>query len=146
MKTPSLTETLKSLLADSYILMLKTQNYHWNVTGMSFPALHAMFQTQYEDLFQAVDLLAERLRAVGAKAPGTFKQFQDLSDISSEETETKDTDMISSLISDHTKLVKTATALVAEAQDQKDDATMDIAIERIQIHEKYIWMLKSTLS
>lgn len=146
MKTSSLTENLKTLLADSYVLMLKTQNYHWNVTGMNFSALHAMFQTQYEDLFQAVDVLAERLRAVGAKAPGTFMQFQKLSDINSEETQTKDTDMISSLISDHTKLVKTATALVAEAQEQKDDATMDIAIERIQTHEKYIWMLKSTLS
>lgn len=146
MKPTTLTEHLTTLLADSYILMLKTQNYHWNVTGMSFHALHAMFQTQYEDLFLAVDLVAERIRAVGAKAPGTFAQFQQLSAIKSEDIKTKDTDMIASLIADHTKLVATATALVAAAQEQKDDATMDIAIERIQTHEKHIWMLKSTLA
>lgn len=145
MTNQALTQNLKNLLSETYILMLKSQNYHWNVTGGNFHALHVMFQEHYENMFQAVDELAERIRAVGAVSPGTFKQFQSLSQIDSEAVQTKDREMIISLIEDHKRLVETAKKVVEEAQKDQDDATMDMAIERIQTHEKYIWMLQSSL-
>jgi len=145
MTTKELVQPLKNLLADSYILMLKTQNYHWNVTGIHFHTLHAMFQTQYEDLFEAVDEVAERLRAIGVKAPGTFKEFQSLSEIDSEEIKTDSKDMLISLKNDHMKLAATAEKLIDAAQTAKDDPTMDLAIGRLQTHQKHIWMLSSSL-
>jgi len=145
MTTKELVQPLKNLLADSYILMLKTQNYHWNVTGIHFHTLHAMFQTQYEDLFEAVDEVAERLRAIGVKAPGTFKEFQSLSEIDSEEIKTDSKDMLISLKNDHMKLAATAEKLIEAAQTVKDDPSMDLAIERLQTHQKHIWMLSSSL-
>lgn len=145
MATTELAQPLKNLLADSYILMLKTQNYHWNVTGIHFHTLHEMFQTQYEDLFEAVDEVAERLRAIGVKAPGTFKEFQSLSKIDSEEIKTDSKDMLISLKNDHMKLAATAEKLIDSAQTAKDDPTMDLAIGRLQTHQKHIWMLSSSL-
>lgn len=145
MSKTQLTTYLKDLLADSYILMLKTQNYHWNVTGLHFHSLHEMFQEQYEDLFAAVDELAERIRAIGSEAPGTFLQFQNLSKIDSEQIKTKDIEMLKSLIEDNKKLVETGRKVITEAQKENDDATMDMAIKRVQIHDKHIWMLESSL-
>ncbi|MFW5703575.1 MAG: Dps family protein [Patescibacteria group bacterium] len=145
MSQTQLTTYLKDLLADSYIVMLKTQNYHWNVTGLHFHSLHEMFQEQYEDLFEAVDELAERIRAIGSQAPGTFQQFQQLSKIDSEDIKTKDVEMLKSLIGDHKKLVETGRKVIAEAQKENDDATMDMAIKRVQTHDKHIWMLESSL-
>ncbi|QQS44041.1 DNA starvation/stationary phase protection protein [Candidatus Roizmanbacteria bacterium] len=145
MATTELAQPLKNLLADSYILMLKTQNYHWNVTGIHFHALHEMFQTQYEDLFTAVDEIAERLRAIGVKSPGTFDEFRSLSEIDSEDVKKESKEMLVSLKNDHMKLTKTAKKLIEVAQEAKDDPTMDLAIGRLQTHEKHIWMLSSSL-
>lgn len=146
MSSDNLTQSLKDLLADTYIVMLKTQNYHWNVTGLHFHSLHEMFQEQYEDLFAAVDELAERIRAIGSDAPGTFQQFQSLSAIDSEEVATTDTQMLKSLISDNEKLAATGHKVIEAAQKVNDDATMDMAIRRVQTHDKHIWMLKSSLA
>lgn len=145
LQNEKLTQYLTNFLAESYILMLKTQNYHWNVTGLHFHSLHEMFQEQYEDLFEAVDEIAERIRAIGAPSPGTFKEFQSLSKVDSEDVKKKDTEMIKSLAQDHHHVVETGKKVIAEAQKVSDDATMDLAIKRIQTHEKYIWMLESSL-
>ncbi len=145
MATGQLAKLLKNLLADSYILMLKTQNYHWNVTGIHFHTLHEMFQAQYEDLFDAVDEVAERLRAIGVKAPGTFQEFQSLSTIDSEAVKADSNEMLVSLRNDHVTLSKTAKKLIEVAQKGHDDPTMDLAIKRLQTHEKHIWMLSSSL-
>ncbi len=145
MTTEKLAQPLKNLLADSYILMLKTQNYHWNVTGIHFHALHEMFQTQYEDLFAAVDEIAERLRAIGVKSPGTFTEFQELSTIDSEAVKTDSKGMLVSLKKDHITLTETAKNLIEVAKKAKDDPTVDLAIGRLQTHEKHIWMLSSSL-
>ena len=145
MSNVDLSQPLKNLLADSYILMLKTQNYHWNVTGIHFHTLHEMFQSQYEDLFEAVDEIAERLRAIGIKAPGTFKEFQSLSKIDSENIQTDSKKMLASLKKDHIELAQTAKMLISIAQKAKDDPTMDLAIKRLQTHEKHIWMINSSL-
>lgn len=145
MASEELAQPLRTLLSDSYILMLKTQNYHWNVTGIHFHALHAMFQTQYEDLFIAVDEIAERLRAIGVAAPGTFDEFQALSKIDSEQVKTESKEMLISLKKDHIMLTDTAKKLIKAAQAAHDDPTMDLAIGRLQTHEKHIWMLSSSL-
>ncbi len=136
---------LSALLADSYVLLLKTQNYHWNVTGPYFNTLHTMFQTQYEDLFAAVDLTAERLRAIGVKAPGSFTAFAKLSDIRDETGSPNATQMIKNLVKDQETIIKTAQALVDAADDADDEATEDLGIERLQVHQKNLWMLKAHL-
>lgn len=104
-----------------------------------------MFQTQYEDLFIAVDEIAERLRAIGVKSPGTFDEFQSLSKIDSEHVKKESKEMLVSLKNDHMKLTETAKKLIEVAQVAKDDTTMDLAIKRLQKHEKHIWMLSSSL-
>jgi len=142
----NLSDALKQLLADSYILMLKTQNYHWNVQGGNFHSLHEMFEEQYTDLWGAVDEIAERIRAIGSDAPGTFQQFQKLSSINSEHILTESKHMLSSLIEENKNVVLTAKLVVKSAQKIKDDASTDLAIGRIHVHEKNIWMMQSTLS
>lgn len=136
---------LSVLLADSYVLLLKTQNYHWNVTGPYFNTLHTMFQTQYEDLFAAVDLTAERLRAIGVKAPGSFSAFAKLSSIKDETGAPSAMQMIKNLAKDQEVIIKSAQALVDAADDADDEATEDLGIERLQVHQKNLWMLKAHL-
>ena len=145
MSQNKLEENLKQLLAESYVLMLKTQNYHWNVKGINFQSLHIMFENQYTDLFTAVDEIAERIQSIGACTPGTFQEFQKLSTIDSENVSKGSKEMLVSLIEDHKKLVKTAKKLVQTAQAVTDDATTDLVVTRTQVHEKHLWMMKSTL-
>ena len=145
-KNHQVIKTLSVLLADSYLLMLKTHNYHWNVTGPHFGALHTMFQGQYEELFAAVDELAERLRALGEKAPGSFADFTKLSKLKEETGNPAANDMIQNLADDHETLAADADAVFKAATEVGDDATADVAIERMQLHQKTVWMLKAHLA
>lgn len=141
----AVTRALTRLLADSYVLFLKTQNYHWNVTGPNFNGLHLMFETQYQDLFAAIDEIAERLRALGVAAPGSFAAFGKLTDIKEETGTPNATQMIKALVRDQETIATTLQELIDAAADADDDATEDLAIGRLQMHQKHHWMLKAHL-
>lgn len=136
---------LGRLLADSYIIYLKTQGFHWNVVGPQFEPLHTLFQDQYTELRQAIDEIAERIRALGVKAPGSFSEFQALTSISEEAGAPAADTMISQLLSDHTTASRTALQVVKESETQGDVATADLATQRVMQHEKTAWMLNSLL-
>jgi starvation-inducible DNA-binding protein len=135
---------LSTLLADSYTLYLKTQNYHWNVEGPQFHALHTMFEEQYIELREAVDRIAERIRALGFPAPGSFASFAELTSIG-EATDgiTPAEEMVVVLAEGHETLAETARAAVEEAEKAVDVATADLATNRVEIHEKTAWMLRA---
>ena len=145
-KNHNVSNTLATLLADSYLLALKTQNYHWNVTGMSFGPLHAMFESQYNDLAAAIDLIAERLRALGEKSPGSFAAFSELSSIKEETGNPNAAQMIKKLLADHETLAETCEKVIEAADEVDDEGTEDLAIDRLKFHQKTAWMLKSHLS
>ncbi len=145
-KNHQVVKTLSVLLADSYLLMLKTHNYHWNVTGPHFSGLHTMFQGQYEELFAAVDEVAERLRALGEKAPGSFADFTKLSKLKEETGHPAANDMIQNLADDHETLAADADAVLKAATEVGDDATGDLAVQRLRLHQKTVWMLKAHLA
>lgn len=136
---------LSHLLADTYTLYLKTHNFHWNVTGPMFQTLHLMFETQYTELALAVDLIAERIRSLGAPAPGTYKQYAQLSSIKEEEGIPKAQDMIRLLVEGQESVVRTARSLYPVVEAANDEATADLLTQRIQLHEKTAWMLRSLL-
>ncbi|WP_323815706.1 Dps family protein [Cellvibrio sp. NN19] len=136
---------LSHLLADTYTLYLKTHNFHWNVTGPMFQTLHLMFETQYTELALAVDDIAERIRSLGFPAPGTYKQYAELSSIKEEEGIPKAQDMIKLLVEGQEAVVRTARSLYATAEAAEDEATADLLTQRIQLHEKTAWMLRSLL-
>jgi starvation-inducible DNA-binding protein len=139
------TEALSRLLADSYTLYLKTHNFHWNVTGPMFTTLHTLFETEYTELALAVDEIAERIRALGAVAPGSFSAFQALSKVVEAEGVPDATGMIRDLVEDQGRVVAAAKEVVRAAEAAGDDATADLGIRRIQVHEKNAWMLASHL-
>lgn len=134
---------LSRLLADSYTLYLKTHNYHWNVTGPMFQTLHLMFETQYTELALAVDLIAERIRALGERAPGSYAEFSKLSSIKEEPTTPKAEKMIDNLIEAQETVIRTAREVFPMAEEVNDQATMDLLTQRMQLHEKTAWMLRS---
>jgi starvation-inducible DNA-binding protein len=136
---------LSKVLADSYTLYLKTHNFHWNVTGPMFQTLHLMFEAQYNELALAVDALAERIRALGHPAPGTYRQFASLSTIKEEDGVPKALDMVRSLVSGHETVVRTARAAFTLAEEANDQPTCDLLTQRMNIHEKTAWMLRSLL-
>jgi len=136
---------LSKLLADTYTLYLKTHNFHWNVTGPMFQTLHLMFEAQYTELALAVDLIAERIRSLGIHAPGTYKQFSSLSSIKEEDDIPKAQDMIRLLVEGQEAVVRTARSLYAVVEKANDEATADLLTQRIQLHEKTAWMLRSLL-
>lgn len=136
---------LSRLLADTYTLYLKTHNFHWNVTGPMFQTLHLMFETQYTELALAVDLVAERIRSLGFPAPGTYKQYAALSSIKEEEGIPKAQEMIRLLVEGQEAVVRTARSLYPVVQAAQDEATADLLTQRIQLHEKTAWMLRSLL-
>ena len=136
---------LSNVLADSYTLYLKTHNYHWNVTGPMFQTLHTMFEVQYTELALAVDLIAERIRALGEKAPGTYAEFSRLTSIK-EETETPNArEMIANLVIAQESVIRTARNVFPSVSKANDEATADLLTQRIQLHEKTAWMLRSLL-
>lgn len=145
MTNQKVADSLQVVLADSYILYLKTQNYHWNVTGPHFKSLHLMFEEQYNDLFTAVDLIAERIRALGVKAYGSFKKYSEITNIKEGDENLGATSMVKELADDQEKIVKTLTQTLKAAQDVGDEVTVGIVTDRIEIHDKNSWMLKSSL-
>lgn len=136
---------LSRLLADTYTLYLKTHNFHWNVTGPMFQTLHVMFETQYTELALAVDLIAERIRSLGSYAPGTYKQYAELSSIKEAEGVPKAEEMIRMLVEGQEAVVRTARSIFPVADAAQDEATADLLTQRIQLHEKTAWMLRSLL-
>jgi starvation-inducible DNA-binding protein len=136
---------LSRLLADTYTLYLKTHNFHWNVTGPMFQTLHLMFETQYTELALAVDVIAERIRSLGVYAPGTYRQFAAISSIREEDGIPKAQDMIRLLVEGQEAVVRTARSLYASVEKANDEATADLLTQRIQLHEKTAWMLRSLL-
>jgi starvation-inducible DNA-binding protein len=135
---------LSRLLADTYTLYLKTQGDHWNVTGPMFPGLHAMFETQYIELRDAVDLIAERIRALGHPAPAGFTAYGKLSSIAEGEAGLEALDMVRDLAAGHETAAQTARDVVAGAEKADDIATADLATTRVEVHEKTAWMLRAT--
>ncbi|MGI9142907.1 MAG: Dps family protein [Fluviibacter sp.] len=136
---------LSRLAADNFTLYLKTHFFHWNVTGPMFQTLHLMFETQYNELWLASDAIAERVRALGFPAPGTYEDFAKLTVIKSTKGVPKAVDMIKQLVAGHEATVRTARALFPEVDAANDEATADLLTQRIQIHEKTAWMLRSLL-
>jgi starvation-inducible DNA-binding protein len=138
-------EGLARLLADTYTLYLKTHNFHWNVTGPMFQTLHLMFETQYNELALAVDLIAERIRALGFPAPGTYVDFGRLSSIPEEQGVPPAQEMIRKLVKGHEAVVRTARSVFPVVEKASDEPTADLLTQRMQIHEKTAWMLRSLL-
>jgi starvation-inducible DNA-binding protein len=136
---------LSVLLATSYSLYLKTHNYHWNVTGPMFTTLHTMFETQYTELALAVDEIAERIRSLGAFAPGSYTAFARLSTVTEENGRPKAEDMIRILTEDQIKVADAARRVVEAAEEAGDQASADLGTRRLDIHEKHAWMLRSHL-
>ena len=137
---------LSRLLADSYTLYLKTHNYHWNVTGPQFNTLHQMFEQQYTELAAAVDEIAERIRALGVKAPGSYTAFSGLTSVSESDGEESAEEMIRQLVIGQEAVVRTSREVFPAAEDANDEPTADLLTQRMQIHEKNAWMLRSMLA
>lgn len=138
-------EGLSALLADSYTLYLMTHNFHWNVTGPQFNSLHNMFMTQYTEQWTALDLIAERIRSLGFPAPGTYKEFVKLASIKEVEGVPKATEMIKHLVAAQEATARTARKLFPVVNEANDQPTADVLTQRIDIHEKTAWMLRSML-
>ena len=136
---------LARVLADSYTLYLKTHNYHWNVTGPLFNTLHLMFETQYTELAQAVDEIAERIRALGYPAPGSYRDYASLTSIE-EDSDAPDAEtMIRRLVAGQEAVVRTAREVFPLAAEAHDEPSADLLTQRMQVHEKNAWMLRSLL-
>jgi starvation-inducible DNA-binding protein len=142
----AIAEGLGVLLADTYTLYLKTHKYHWNVTGPMFQTLHLMFETQYNELALAVDLIAERIRALDVLAPGSYTEFAKLTNITEEGDVPPATEMIRRLVEGQEQVVRTARALFPLVDAAHDEPTADLLTQRMQVHEKTAWMLRSLLA
>jgi starvation-inducible DNA-binding protein len=136
---------LSRLLADTYSLYLKTHNYHWNVTGPMFNTLHLMFEQQYNELWIAVDLIAERIRSLGAFAPGSYSAFAELSSIPEATGVPSAEEMLADLVAGHEAVTRTARSVFPVADAANDESTADVITQRLQVHEKTAWMLRSML-
>jgi starvation-inducible DNA-binding protein len=136
---------LSALLADSYTLYLMTHNFHWNVKGPQFNSLHNMFMTQYTEQWNALDLIAERIRALGHPAPGTYKEFVKLASIKEVEGVPQATDMVRHLVAAQEATARTARKLLPVVAEANDQPTADLLTQRLDVHEKTAWMLRSLL-
>ena len=136
---------LSRLLADSYTTYLKTHNFHWNVTGPMFQTLHTLFETQYIELATAVDKIAERIRALGVNAPGSYAAFAELSSVEEETGYPNATEMLKQLVAAQETVARTAREVMPLADAAADEPTADLLTQRMQIHEKNAWMLRSLL-
>src|SRR5690606_13747219 len=141
----SVVEALSRLLADSYTLYLKTHNYHWNVKGPMFTTLHTLFQQQYTELQTAVDEIAERIRALGAYAPGSYSEYSKIAVVKEEKGRPNAIQMIRNLVKDQAIVKDAAQRLIDAAQAVGDEASADLGIRRVQTHDKNAWMLQSHL-
>ena len=136
---------LSRLLADTYTLYLKTHNFHWNVTGPMFQTLHLMFEKQYMELADAVDLIAERIRALGSPAPATYSMFAALSSVKEPDGVPSAQEMIQQLMQDQETVTRNARAMFRAVDQANDEPTADLLTQRMQVHEKTAWMLRSLL-
>jgi starvation-inducible DNA-binding protein len=136
---------LSKLLADTFTVYMKTHNFHWNVTGPMFNTLHLMFETQYTELWNATDLIAERIRSLGHYAPGTFAEFAKLASIEETPGQPKAEQMIRLLVEGNEAVVRTARAVFPAVDKANDEPTDDLLTQRMQVHEKNAWMLRSLL-
>ncbi len=142
----AITDGLSRLLADTYTLYLKTHNYHWNVVGPMFQTLHLMFETQYNELALAVDLIAERIRSLGAPAPGSYREFAMLSSVTEDDDRPDATAMIRRLVAGQETVARTARSIFPIVEKAHDEPTADLLTQRLQVHEKTAWMLRSLLA
>jgi len=137
--------TLSQALANTYLLLIKSQNFHWNVVDPRFHSLHAFFQEQYEALFEAVDEIAERIRMLGMKSPGSLREFLDLGSLDEADVNLSGDEMLQDLLSDHEAVISGLRNMIKEAMDYGDEGTGDMLIDRLRFHEKTVWMLRSHL-
>lgn len=142
----AIAEGLSKVLADTYTLYLKTHNYHWNVVGPMFNTLHLMFEEQYTELAGAVDEIAERIRALGVPAPGTYKEFMKLTVIEEDDEHPEAEEMIRRLLKAHEATARTARSIFPVVSEADDEPTADLLTQRLQVHEKTAWMLRSLLA
>ena len=140
-----ISDGLSHLLADSYTLYLMTHNFHWNVTGPMFNTLHVMFMQQYTEQWTALDLIAERIRALGLPAPGTYREFVQLASIKEVDGTPRAMDMVRHLVTAQEATARTARSLLPVADRANDQPTMDLLTQRLDVHEKTAWMLRSLL-
>lgn len=145
-KRQGISQDLAKLLAETYTVYLKTQKFHWNVTGPHFQPLHEVFEQQYSELAEAIDTIAERIRALGSFAPGSFAEFSRLSSVSEEEGFPSAEEMIRQLLVNHEAVVETCNTVFSTAEAANDQATMDLMADRLRTHQKTAWMLRSLLS
>jgi starvation-inducible DNA-binding protein len=138
-------KALSTLLADTYTLYLKTHNYHWNVTGPMFNTLHTLFETEYTEYALAVDEVAERIRAVGARAPGSYSEFAEIASVKEDRGSPPAMEMIKNLVEDQETTVAAARKVFEAAEAARDQASADLGVRRMEVHEKNAWMLRSHL-
>ena len=143
--TDAITDSLSNYLADTYALYLKTQNYHWNVQGIHFASLHAFFEEHYQALAESVDELAERIRSLGAHAPGSFTKFAKRTQLEEASGQEDSQQMLKTLLRDHETLARSGKKLIEEAEEGADFATADLITARVAFHEKTAWMIRSHL-
>jgi len=141
----AIVQGLSRLLADTYVLYLKTHGFHWNVEGPMFQTLHQMFMDQYTEIWNAIDLIAERIRALGEYAPGTYREYARLTRIKETEGVPRAEEMIRLLIDGQEAVVRTAREALSVADEANDQPTLDLLTQRMQVHEKNAWMLRSLL-
>jgi len=141
----AITHGLSKLLADTYVVYLKTHNFHWNVEGPMFQTLHQMFMEQYTETWNAIDLIAERIRSLGEYAPGTYKEYAKLTRIKETDGVPRAEEMVKLLIEGQEAIVRTAREVLPIADEANDEPTLDLLTQRMQIHEKNAWMLRSLL-
>jgi starvation-inducible DNA-binding protein len=137
---------LGRVLADSYMLFIKTQGVHWNVGGTAFYSIHSLTEDHYENLYEAIDVIAERIRALGVKAPASYTKYGELSEIKDEDVAPSAAAMLTMLINDHETTVRGMRSAIEWCEDRKDYVTADMLIARMAWHEEAIWMLKSIMS
>lgn len=138
-------DKLKVLLADSYTLYLQTHNFHWNITGPQFRDLHLMFEEHYTELATAVDEIAERIRTLGVFAPGTYREFSELSNIKETDSVPSSEEMVAILAKGHEQVVRTCREVLSAAQEAEDESSAALVGDRMALHEKTAWMLRSLL-
>ena len=141
----AIVQGLSRLLADTYVLYLKTHSFHWNVEGPMFQTLHQMFMDQYTEIWNAIDLIAERIRSLGEYAPGTYREYARLTRIKETEGVPRAEEMIRLLIDGQEAVVRTAREALSVADEANDQPTLDLLTQRMQVHEKNAWMLRSLL-
>lgn len=139
----SVVEHLNVILADHYLLMLKTHNYHWNVKGQLFKSMHDLTESQYDDMFEAIDEIAERIRALGYDAPGTFRAYSQLSNIEEAKMGISALEMATDLTNSHENLIRNMRKALDMADEAGDEVSVDLLTERLNVHEKAAWMLRS---